>query len=249
MDRTTELLVALHDGLRRLGPGGAECTLKALALCGDLPPAPDILDVGCGTGAQTLVLASATDGGIVATDLIGALLSQLRKRASEMGLGPRIRTVAADMGRPPFADSSFDLIWSEGAAYVMGFDNALREWRSLGKPGAYLVVSELSWFRSYPPAEIRDFWESNYPVMRDVDANLAAAREAGWTCLGHFHLPAEAWANYYGPLKQRLRDFRRSYAGDPAAQGLADLTEREMLLMGRHADVCGYELFVLRRDA
>ena len=70
MDRQTELLVALHQGLSRLGPGSAEYSLKALALCEDLPAAPEVLDVGCGTGAQTLVLASATAGRITATDLI-----------------------------------------------------------------------------------------------------------------------------------------------------------------------------------
>ena len=39
MDRQTELSVALHQGLSRLGPASAECTLKALALCEDLPGA------------------------------------------------------------------------------------------------------------------------------------------------------------------------------------------------------------------
>ena len=48
MDGRTEWLVALDHGLSRLGPGSAECTLKALALCEDLPAAPEILDVGCG---------------------------------------------------------------------------------------------------------------------------------------------------------------------------------------------------------
>lgn len=249
MDRAIALLVELHDGLRRLGPGSTECTLKALALCRELPPAPEVLDVGCATGAQTLVLASATDGGIFATDLIGAFLSQLRERASDTGLGPRIRTVAADMSRLPFGDGSFDLIWSEGAAYSMGFDNALSQWRPLAKPGGYLVLSELSWFRPDSPAELRDFWKDNYPAMRDVEANLSAARQAGWKCVGHFHLPAEAWAEYYGPLRQRLLAFRRSYADDPEARALADLIEREMLLMERYRDNCGYEVFVLRRPA
>jgi SAM-dependent methyltransferase len=249
MDRQTELLVALHQGLSRLGPGSAECTLKALALCEDLPAAPEILDVGCGTGAQTLVLASATAGRITATDLIGPFLAQLEERAAETGLDQRIQTLAADMNDLPFPDDRFDLIWSEGAAYVMGFDNALREWWSLAKPGGYLVVSELSWFRLDPPAEIRDFWAGNYPAMRDVEANLAAARKARWRCVGHFHLPAEAWTDYYGPLKQRLPAFRRSYVSDRDAQAIADLTEQEMSLMGRYSAVCGYEVFVLRRGA
>ena len=160
-----------------------------------------ILEVGCGTGAQTLALAFATGGAIVATDLVSAFLSRLRETASETGLGPRIRIIAADMGRLPFADGSFDLIWSEGAAYVLGFDNALSQWRSLVRPGGYLVVSELCWFRSDPPAEIRDFWESHYPAMRDVEANLAAVSNAGWICVGHFHLPPF-------PLVDEAADFK-----------------------------------------
>jgi ubiquinone/menaquinone biosynthesis C-methylase UbiE len=128
MDRQTELLVALYQGLPRLGPGSAECTLKALALCEDLPAAPEILDVGCGTGVKTLVPASATAGRITATDLIGPFLAQLEERAAETGLDQRIQTLAADMNNLPFPDDRFDLIWSEGAAYVMGFDNALRQW-------------------------------------------------------------------------------------------------------------------------
>jgi ubiquinone/menaquinone biosynthesis C-methylase UbiE len=58
--------------------------------------------------------------------------------------------VAADMNRLPFPNISFDLIWSGGAAYVNDFDKALREWRSLAKPGGSLVVSELSWSANSP---------------------------------------------------------------------------------------------------
>ena len=72
----------------------------------------------------------------------------------------------------------------------------------MAKPGGYLVVSQLSWLRLDPPAEIRDFWAGNCPAMRDVEANPAAARKARWRCLGHFHLPAEAWTDHDGPLKQ-----------------------------------------------
>ena len=42
--------------------------------------------------------------------------------------GIRVSVVAgeADMADPPFPDGSFDLVWSEGAVYLMGFDAALR---------------------------------------------------------------------------------------------------------------------------
>jgi len=89
-----------------LGRGCAECTRNALALCEDLPAAPEILDVGCGTGAQTLVLASAAAGRITATDLIGPFLAQLEERAAEMGLAKRIQILVADMNDLPFPDGA-----------------------------------------------------------------------------------------------------------------------------------------------
>jgi methylase of polypeptide subunit release factors len=63
-----DLLIALHHGLPRQGPGDLASTSRALALCTELPTAPDILDIGCGTGAQTLTLAAATTGRITALE-------------------------------------------------------------------------------------------------------------------------------------------------------------------------------------
>lgn len=246
--RLIELLVELHDGLPRLGPGDAESTLKALALCEELPAAPAILDIGCGTGAQTLVLAAATAGHVTAMDRVPAFLRRVDQTAAEQRLTRRIRTCRGDMNAPPFSDASFDLVWSEGAIYIMGFDRGLARWRSLVKPGGYLVVSELSWFRPDPPADLQAFWDAHYPALRGVDANLAAAGELGWWPAGHRPLPATAWTrDYYGPLRARIPVFRATHAGDPDAQAVADLTEVEMALMERYPDYCGYEFYVLRR--
>jgi SAM-dependent methyltransferase len=209
--------------------------------------APDVLDIGSGTGAQSLVLAAATDGRIVAADLFGDFLGRLRERAGAMGLGSRVAAVVADMGRLPFASDSFDLIWSKGAAYAMGLDAALTTWRTLARPAVYLVVSELSWFRPDPPEEIREFWQRHYPAVRRVEDNLAAAKQAGWVCVDYFHLPATAWDRYHAPLMPRLPVFRRSRRQDPDAQAFADLTEQEIRLMRDYADTCGCELVVLRR--
>ncbi len=202
-----------------------------------------------GPGPRPWCWPSATAGRITATDLIGPFLAQLEERVAEKGLDQRIQTLVADMNDLPFPDGRFDLIWSEGAVYIMGFEHALAKWRPLAKLGGYLVLSELSWFRPDPPAEIRDFWGRHYPAMRSVDEHLAVARSAGWTGVGNYHLPAEAWTRYYEPLKQRLPAFRRSYGHDRDAQAIADMTEQEMSLMGRYSDVCGYEVFVLRRGA
>jgi SAM-dependent methyltransferase len=245
--RMIELLIELHDGLERLGPGDDAATLRALALCVPRPSAPRILDIGCGSGAQSLLLADATDGHVTATDLAPAFLARLGALAEERGLGDRIATCAADMGRLPFAEGAFDFVWSEGAIYLVGFDEGLVRWRPLLRSGGWLVVSEMSWLQPDPPAELSAFWSENYPAMRDVESNLAAARDHGWVPVGHFRLPAEGWEAYYGPLRARLSAFIRAHEADPEAAAVVAATEHEMALMTRHLEMCGYVFYVLCR--
>lgn len=246
-ERITELLVRLHQGLARLGPGNSASTLRALALCEHLPPAPDVLDVGCGTGAQTLDLAKATDGQIKAVDLFDVFLQQLNESAGEQHLDHRIQTEVADMSALPFAPASFDLVWSEGAAYNIGFDQALTTWKPLLRPGGYLALTELSWFQPSPPDELTKFWSENYPAIRNVEANLDAAKALGLQLVDNFHLPTEAWTHgYYAPLKKRLALFQTELAEDADAQELVRMMEYEMSLMDRFSEFFGYEFFVLR---
>lgn len=44
----------------------------------------------------------------------------------------------------PFSANTFDIIWSEGAIFIIGFEQGLREWKPFLKLGGYLVLSELA---------------------------------------------------------------------------------------------------------
>jgi ubiquinone/menaquinone biosynthesis C-methylase UbiE len=245
--RMMDWLIALHARLPRLGPGSDTATRRALADCVGLPATPDILDVGCG-GASSLVLAAATAGHITAVDRVPSFLRGLRTRAQARGFDGRIRPLVADMHALPFRSAAFDLIWSEGAIYIMGFDAGLTHWRSLLRPRGWLVVSELSWLTDHPPAAFRDYWREGFPGMRDVADNLAAASNLGWEPVGHFPLSADAGTiDYSGPLQVRLPSFRAAHADDPDAQAVAEMTEREIALMADAAGVCGYVFYILRR--
>ena len=65
----TKVLLETFRGLPHQGPGNEECTLRALALVGELPLNPRILDVGCGSGRQSLILARRCGGQLLAVDL------------------------------------------------------------------------------------------------------------------------------------------------------------------------------------
>jgi len=135
------LLVDLHRDGPRQGPGSDAETLRALELTRlDRAAGLRVADIGCGTGASTLVLArQLLAAEIVAVDLSPVFLEVLAERAREAGLAGRIETMVGSMDSLPFAAESLDLIWSEGAIYNMGFAAGLASWRSFLRPGRGLL--------------------------------------------------------------------------------------------------------------
>lgn len=130
----------VFEALDRWGPGSETETIKALD---KVPFSPKcILDVGCGRGIATTVLAKNSSATVVAVDNDAPALSRLTERAEEAGVADRVTTYCASMTDLPFEAASFDLIWSEGSAYIMGVTNALKEWRGLLKEDGVLVISD-----------------------------------------------------------------------------------------------------------
>ena len=207
-----DIFFELHQGLPREAPGNQECTRKAFSLLPHLPPKPSILDIGCGPGQQTIVLAQLTDGVITAVDTHEPFLEELKRRAIAQGVSEKVKPVNTSMFSLEFEAQSFDLIWSEGAIYIIGFDQGLKTWKPLLKTGGYLVVSELSWLQLNPPSEIREFWATNYPAMNLIEDNLKLIKAAGYREISHFILPESAWwDDYYTPLEQRITLLQTQY--------------------------------------
>jgi SAM-dependent methyltransferase len=200
------LLFELFENTRRQGPGSVETTRRALRLLPDSLRVERVLDLGCGTGGSTMVLAEDTGAHVTAVDLHQPFLATLRARAEERGLADRITTVAADMGDATSFGAGFDLIWAEGSAYSIGFENALRRWRPLLRPAGCLVVTELVWFVTEPAERARAFFASEYPDMRDEATCIDQTRRARYELLGSFRLPADDWHAYYAGLEAPLRD-------------------------------------------
>jgi ubiquinone/menaquinone biosynthesis C-methylase UbiE len=238
----------LYGPLPRQGPGSAAVTREAFSLLAPLPERPLVLDVGCGTGAQTMELAKLTAGHVIALDIFEWALDRVAEKVVLAGLADRVHTTRQSMDAMNFHEETFDLIWSEGALYIMGFAEALTVCRTLLKPGGYLAASELSWFSDDPPDEVLQFWEAGYPDMRTVDDNLSVIAASGLELLGHFHLPESAWwDDYYTPMSKLLPSLRQKYAGSPDAMGMFEDNEVEMAMHRTYAHWYGYEFFVCRR--
>jgi SAM-dependent methyltransferase len=241
----SEALFRLFEGLPQQGPGSDACTRAALRRLGPLPAAPRVLDLGCGSGRATLALAEELRTRIIAVDLHQPFLDQLRAAARERGLEDLIELRCADMRAPGVPAGSVDLLWSEGAIYLVGFADGLRLWRPLLASKGRLVVSECSWLTDDRPAELEAFWHDAYPAMSTIEANIAAARREGFEVFDHLVLPPEAWwDDFYEPLEKRIADLAPAADADLAAV-IAE-TRREIDLYRRFGDAYGYVFYLMR---
>jgi ubiquinone/menaquinone biosynthesis C-methylase UbiE len=252
-----DIFFDIHKDLPREGPGDSASTRKALSLLKTLPSNPLILDIGCGPGMQTLDLARSTSGKIVAVDNHQPFLDQLQKRAQAEGLAERISVVNQSMFELQFPEKSFDLLWSEGAIYIIGFEQGLRTWRQLlrspdpvsGKPGGCAAVTEISWLKPNPPEEVHSYWMAEYPGMRSIDENLQSIRSAGYREISHFTLPPSSWwTDYYNPIEARLPMLREKYHGNTEANNWLDATQKECDIYRRYSDRYGYVFYVMQVD-
>lgn len=241
-----EIFFEIHKDLPRESPGGHEYTRQAFQMLPVLSR-PNILDIGCGSGSQTLELGKLTDGIITAIDTHQPFLDCLEAKAVAAGFKERIKCFNQTMLEMSFPESTFDTIWAEGSVYIIGFEQGLKQWRSLIKAGGYLVVSELVWLQQQQPEEIGAFWKKAYPAMQTLEQALSLIPGCGYNLVGHFTLPEKAWWNYYLPLDARIDQLCSIYSGNSATLAVLENERCEIEMYRNYSNWYGYEFFVLQK--
>jgi SAM-dependent methyltransferase len=242
-----EFFYHIFEPLPRQGPGCAGATKKAWSYLPAIPRNAQVLDVGCGTGAQTRDLAELTSGTITAVDNYQPFLDTITARAQKDGMGRRIRTVNAPMASLPFEKGQFDLIWSEGAIYIMGFENGLSAWKSLCRKGGHIVVSDVAWFEKNPPPELTQFWEKEGCIPLTEDEKKEQVRKAGLRLIATYRLPeAGWWEHYYVPMLERVHELKKTYGVHPEFGQILASCEHEADMYRKYKRYYGYTFFILQ---
>jgi SAM-dependent methyltransferase len=244
-----ELFYQVFESLPRQGPGCTRATRKAFSYLQTLLKDAKILDIGCGSGTQTRELAELTSGKITAVDNYRPFLDTLIIRAQKDGLSERIRPLYASMDSLPFEKEQFDLIWSEGAIFIMGFEKGLRAWKPLVRKGGFIVVSDAVRFEADPPVELMQYWEKRGYSLLSEQERVEQINSEGLRLIAMYRLPeAGWWENYYVPMLARVTDLRKTYGNDPTLAAVLDSFELEVEMYRNYSKYHGYTFFVMQNE-
>ena len=242
------LICEYFSALDRQGPGSPEVTRKALSFIDNLDENANIADIGCGTGGQTMTLAEHTTGQITGVDLFPVFIDLFNANVRKAELQARMKGIVASMEDLPFEHKAFDLLWSEGAIYNIGFQRGLEEWRRFLKPGGYIAVSEASWFTEEHPAEINDFWEREYPGIDTIPNKVSQLQDAGYVPVASFILPTTCWTDhFYAPQVPAQEQFLRKHAGNKTAEAFIHGQRYEAALYDKYSEYYGYVFYIGRK--
>jgi len=238
----------LHSDNPREGPGDFNSAKRAFTAaqraCGG--EVETILDLACGPGMQTHHLAQlAPAATITAIDITPAYLERLSAWCVEQGCEDRIKVLQGDMTKLELEPGLQDLIWCEGAVYMMGVEAALAKWHQLLRPGGCVAFTEPVFLSDQLPDAVVANWEE-YPAMTTLAGVEARLRNTQYNLIESFVLPDEAWAAYYDPLQIRVDRLRVKYAEVPDAALVIEEGQSEIDAWRNYGQHFSYAFFVVQ---
>ena len=188
---------------------------------------PRILDIGCGSGVPTLELAKLTNGEIIALDIDQGALSRLNSEIEKAGLSDRFKTLYCSFLDMEFPDESFDIVWSEGSIFIIGFEKGLQEWKRLIRPGGFLVVHD---------------------EMGNVEQKLEQITRSGYELLGNFTLDIDVWQDeYFTPLVKLMNETTAHYSDVNEILGVLNQIRGEIDAFKRYPERNRSVFFVMKK--
>lgn len=242
------LICEYFSSISRQGPGSEDMTIKAIDFLEGLDSDSSIADLGCGTGSQTFSLLQHTPCSVTALDLFPQFIDILKDRVKSENVGDRLTPIVGSMEDMPFSKEQFDVIWSEGAIYNIGFKRGLQEWKYFLKSKGYIAVTEASWLTNSRPDDIARFWEDAYPEIDTIPNKVQQMQNVGYKSIATFVLPEKCWTdNYYIPQVQAQRAFLERHKGNVTAEELIKNQRHEAELYSKYKQYYGYVFYIGRK--
>jgi SAM-dependent methyltransferase len=244
----TDLIIETHIELERQGPGSPEMTVKALSFLDNLDTVSRVLDLGCGTGGQTMVLAQNITGSIIGVDQFPDFINILNDNAKKLNMQKRVTGIVGSMENLSFEKEEFDLIWSEGAIDSIGFEKGLSYWNGFLKNNGYVAVTCPSWLTDKHPAEIEKFWADAGSGLDTIGYNIGLMQKAGYSLVAAFTLPETCWTkHYFIPREAAENLIAKKYAGNKTFETYMEGEKYEVELYSKYKQHYGYVFYIGRK--
>jgi SAM-dependent methyltransferase len=147
-----------------------------------------------------------------------------------------------------FEVNTFDIIWSEGALYFMGFQNGLRRCHQLLKNDGFLAVTEIVYLVNNPPPPLIQYFEKEYPDIKAVKDKIDLIQNERFHLISNFTLPESSWLDsFYLPMEEEIIRLNKKYQGNEIASGIFEEMKNEINLYNKFSDFYGYEFFIMQR--
>ncbi|GAB4183135.1 MAG: class I SAM-dependent methyltransferase [Calditrichia bacterium] len=239
------LIQLFYGNLDKQGPGDDDISRSVLH---SLPAdrIHRIVDVGCGTGRQTMLLARELKRPVFAIDTFFPFLKKVNEKAKLFKENITIVPVYMDMRELHLFFNRLDLIWCESAVYNMGFEAALQAWYSALVDQGFLVVSELTWTKDVCPEELRRYFMEMYTGMKTHRENMDLIKKHGYRLIQTEKLPESAWEEgYYEPLEKLSLNV--IHHPDQDVRQYAQETLKEIEIFRKCSEYYGYVFYVMQK--
>jgi ubiquinone/menaquinone biosynthesis C-methylase UbiE len=189
---------------------------------------PRILDIGCGSGVPTMELARLGQGEVIGIDVDQRALDKLNRKIREAGFANRVQAMNCSILDMLFPDESFDIIWSEGAIFVVGFEMGIREWKRFLKPNGFMVIHD---------------------EKGNVEGKLEQISNCGYKLLGYFVLSQDTWrTEYFAPLEKLVAKSQTIHTDDLQVLEELNQARRELEMFNNNPERNNSVYFVIQKD-
>lgn len=188
---------------------------------------PRILDIGCGSGVPTLELARLSRGEAIGIDIDQPALDKFAAKIAESGLSDRVKALNCSLINMDFPEETFDIIWSEGSIYAIGFEKGLREWKRFLKPGGFMVIHD---------------------EQGNASKKLEQISKCGYELLGSFLLSKETWwIEYFAPLEKLITKAQTKYFNNLEVLEKIQQAQEELDNFKKNPELNSSVCFVIKR--
>lgn len=237
-------LESIHNGLPRQGPGSDSTTETLFSTIKHPEKIQRGIDMGCGTGHSTIWLAQQGID-MVAIDTSQSFLDTLREAAARAGVANHIDIENMSIDAVSYPDESFDLVWSEGAAYFIGWAHALTSWKRLLRPNGYLIATDMFWTTDNPSPELANFFKDDNVLT--LEQGLEIAQQSGYVVIKTYVQPDSDWFDeYYHALDERAENF--SAQPNPKLREAGNQAKQEIAIRRKYKTEYQHVGFVLQID-